>query len=701
MAQAVPTTRAASADRRLLTARSAALLACGTLAALFALAVPAHYAQLVELRNLPTGIEPGELRANLAGSRMTIGFYAGYQVAMQIGFAVVCLVLALTLVWRPSVHRVVPLVAVLLALIGTTFWNTVGALAQYDPVLGRVGELLGVLAKCSLLAFLLVFPDGRFVPGWTRNVAAALGIGVVSEAVLGDASYAIGNWPPALFLLMIATFLAVAVHAQVHRYRHVSGPAERQQTKWVVAGVAGGVAGFLLVVLVAEVWLSVADPGTPGELVTMTLVTAALLLIPVSISIAVQRHHLYEIDLIINRALVFGVLSAGVVGLYVLAVVSLSSVFGDARSLPASLAAAGLVAVLFAPVRERVQRAVNHLMYGERDDPYAVLTRLGRRLEATTTGAEVLPAAVAAVADALKLPYVALEVDRPHGAETVASTGAPVVDPLVLPLSYGGETLGRLVLGRRAGSPASRRPTGGCSVTWSVRSGSRCTPPPSPRRRPCCRTTSSGPASGWYPPARRSAGGSGATSTTAWVPSSRASPCRPRPPVSWSATTRSGPPRCSPTWSACPRTRSPTSGGWSTDCARRRWTRSAWSVRFAAAVTLQEVGGMRVDLTAADPLPSLPAAVEVAAYRLVTEAVTNAARHSGGAMCRVRLEPVAAALEVEVTDDGRGVAEAARGGVGLGSMRERAEELGGSFTLGSTSTGGTRVLARLPFREGA
>ena len=93
-------------------------------------------------------------------------------------------------------------------------------------------------------------------------------------------------------------------------------------------------------------------------------------------------------------------------------------------------------------------------MYGVRDDPYVALTRLAERLEATSTGADVLPAAVAAVADALKLPYVALEVDRRHGPETVAATGVLAADPLAVPLTYRGERVGRLLLGRRAGESA-------------------------------------------------------------------------------------------------------------------------------------------------------------------------------------------------------------------------------------------------------
>jgi two-component system, NarL family, sensor kinase len=97
-------------------------------------------------------------------------------------------------------------------------------------------------------------------------------------------------------------------------------------------------------------------------------------------------------------------------------------------------------------------------------------------------------------------------------------------------------------------------------------------------------------------------------------------------------------------------------------------------------------------------LPPLPAAVEVAAYRIAQEALTNVARHANAKTCHVRLsvDRVGGALELEVSDDGVGMTEGRRTGVGLSSMRERAEELGGTLAIEPEPEGGTRVLARLP-----
>jgi signal transduction histidine kinase len=111
-----------------------------------------------------------------------------------------------------------------------------------------------------------------------------------------------------------------------------------------------------------------------------------------------------------------------------------------------------------------------------------------------------------------------------------------------------------------------------------------------------------------------------------------------------------------------------------------------------------ELAGPRISVDAPDRLPPLPAAVEVAAYRIVTEALTNVARHAGAISCAVRLavDKPAAMLCLEITDDGCGLPLAPRDGVGLASMRERAEELGGSCTVQSAEGDGTTVGVRLP-----
>src|SRR5919112_5621636 len=185
-------------------------------------------------------------------------------------------------------------------------------------------------------------------------------------------------------------------------------------------------------------------------LIGYTFLYAAMLLIPLSIGFAILRRRLWDIDLIINRTLVYGALTASVAALYVLVVGALGQVLQVSGNLIVSLIATGLTAVLFAPLRDRLQCGVNRLMYGERDEPYAVLSRLGQRLEAALAPDEVLPTIVEMTAQALKLPYAAILLKQNGEFVTAAQYGTLVGEPVRLQLVYQTELIGQLVLAPRA-----------------------------------------------------------------------------------------------------------------------------------------------------------------------------------------------------------------------------------------------------------
>src|SRR5829696_4701644 len=225
------------------------------------------------------------------------------------------------------------------------------------------------------------------------------------------------------------------VAAVVVRFRRSRG-VERQQMKWFLYAIAP------LLLFPALDFL----PGIIGSL----MFGWVLIALPTAIGISVLSYRFYDIYIVINRTLVYGKLTAGVVGVYGFVVGYLGVVFRTGGNLGISLVATGIVAVLFAPLRDRVQRAANRLMYGERDEPYAVVSRLGERLESTLAPDAVLPAIATTVREALKLPYAAVALSRGDSSEVAASSGEPPADLLRLPLSYQGETVGELLLAPRA-----------------------------------------------------------------------------------------------------------------------------------------------------------------------------------------------------------------------------------------------------------
>src|SRR5215207_580614 len=317
---------------------------------------------------------------------------------------------------------------------------------------------------------LLLFPDGRLPsPRW-RPVAWLAGLGI-SGFVVGVALEAgpLEDFPQLVNpygvdslvvgvigvggSIMLGGSMVASAASVIVRLRH-AGRVERQQIKWLAYGGA---------VVVSTVFVGGGISLWSGA-VGIGVIAIALLGLPICMGIAIVRHRLYDIDFLINRTLVYGALTASVAGIYVLVVGYLGALFQTGGNLLFSLLATGVVAVLFQPLRDRLQRVVNRLMYGERDDPYDVVSRLGQRLEATLAPDAVLPTIIETVREALKLPYAAIALPRDGNYfEVVATSGEESpADPLVLPLSYGASPSANSCSHRGRRAKAFLLPTGAC-----------------------------------------------------------------------------------------------------------------------------------------------------------------------------------------------------------------------------------------------
>src|SRR3989440_8644470 len=343
--------------------------------------------------------------------------YATFSGALTVASSLAWFGVGVVIFWRTwgkSDDWFALLVALLLVLGSPS--TTISALAGSPWVWQWSARLVIFLGKILAALFLSLFPDGRFVPRWTGFLV------VVWIPLMGFLSFfsdlpfsaKIGSTLLAGLIVLVIGLVVGFLGAQCYRYTYVSGPVERQQTKWVIFGVAVGFLvpiGFVLPILLFPSLLAEAGSLYAGAVLVPVLSVFPLLL-PLSIGIAILRYRLWDIDVLINRTLVYGMLTACVVALYVLVVGSLGVLLQSQGTFMVSLVATGLVAVLFHPLRTRLQRAVNRLMYGERDDPHEVLLRLGSRLESTLAPEAVLPALVETVAQALKLPYAAIALKQ-------------------------------------------------------------------------------------------------------------------------------------------------------------------------------------------------------------------------------------------------------------------------------------------------
>src|SRR5437764_13987155 len=330
------------------------------------------------------------------------------------------------------------------------------ALATLPSAWWWPSQFVILLGNSSLFLFFFLFPTGRFVPRWTRWLWVGASVFWAVNGFFPSLPFRRSLLGNVLFLGLIGSLLV----AQLYRYRHVSSVGQRQQTKWVVFGISIGLGGFLVLRLCSTFFPSLFPPGPLTDLITSTAEFLFLLFVPLSIGVAILHSHLFDIDSIINRTLVYGILTVSVVALYVLVVGYLGTLFRSSDNLLISLVVTGLIAVLFEPLRAFLQRGVNHLLYGQRDEPYTVITRLSQRLEVTLAPDTVLSTIVETVAQALKLPYVAIVLKQEDTFSRAASSGQHIGEPLILPLVYQAETVGQLHLAPRtpgeALTPADR-----------------------------------------------------------------------------------------------------------------------------------------------------------------------------------------------------------------------------------------------------
>lgn len=546
----------------------------------------------------------------------------------------------------------------------------------------------------SLALVPLLFPDGRPSSRRWRPVvwllAGAIVVAGLSAAIMPGV---LEHFPPiknplgieglanilqpliegVLFLFSVSLFAGIA--SLIVRYRRSRG-IERQQLKWFTYAVAMGPVSLLGNTLFPDLSWLIGGVGVA--------------LIPLAIGIAVLKYHLYDIDFVINRTLVYGALTAGIAALYVLVVGGIGALLQVQDNLLISILAAGLVAVLFQPLRDRLQRTVNQLMYGERDDPYRVLSLLSQRLRATLSPETVLPTIVETVAGTLKLPYVAIALKQDDGhLKFVAEYGCPTTsEPVVLPLSYADEAIGQLVLSPRAPGEsfgptdwrllndlAHHAETAVHTVRLTndlQRSRERLVNVREEERRRLRRDLHDG------------LGPQLATMTLKLDAARNMLASHPSTADALLVELKA-----------------------QTHAAIADIRRLVYDLRppsldelglipaIRGQATNYSQNGLNVSVEASEPLPPLPAAIEVAAYRIAQEALTNVVRHACAHRCCIRLS-LGDELQLEITDDGVGLPVNPRAGVGLTSMRERAAELGGRCSAESLHTGGTRVLARLP-----
>jgi signal transduction histidine kinase len=460
-----------------------------------------------------------------------------------------------------------------------------------------------------------------------------------------------------------------------------------------------GGTGTVLVVLgisaleIPHLVMGLFDPGLLYE----TDSALALLAVPVCFLFAMLFANLFDVDVVITRTLVYGSLSLLVAACYLLVVTGTGVLVGERSGRLAPLVGAAIVALLVGPLRALLQRRARRLVYGMRAEPYAALSGLGRRLAASVPAGDVPAELVSTIRSALRAPYVALAVGVDGAFPITAEQGRVPSETLSLPVHHGGEQVGELIVGYDAGRPmtapdralladlASQAGSATHSLQLTTRLRQSAQELQSARerlvlareeeRRRLRRDLHDGLA-----PTLAAAG--------------------------LTAATAHGLVR-----------RDPVAAEQGLDTLQRNLRAAVADIRplvdelrppalelglmTAIKERAAELGQLvEAHVEGPDDLPALPAAVEVAAYRICQEAPMNVLKHAGARHVAVRVR-VGDLLTLEIQDEGVGHSGRAANGIGLSSMRERAAEVGGLCTLSVPDGGGTRVSVCLPLSSGA
>jgi hypothetical protein len=358
--------------RSLFVARAACLVLAALTLGLFFASVPAAYARWGALCE-GAGCDVLQLSREgveaLERSGLSVGFYVAYNVALRIAFALGYWTIGAVLFWKRSDDRLALYASIALLTFGTIQADTLYLLADAHPVWELPINIVYFVGEASFFVLFCVFPDGRFVPRWTRWVAAGWVVYWLLNTFLSDLPFVgPGNWPPLIHFFLISGLIGSLVVAQIYRYRRVSTQEQRQQTKWVVFGFAAAIATIIGVLLVNWIFplIQIGIPQVIFDLVVDTVIDVAALLIPLSIGVAILRYQLWDIDLIIKRSLVYGSLTTVLAAVFaitdtLLLPLLVRSILGEEDPSLNAVVSALIIAVLFEPLRRRIKMGVNRL----------------------------------------------------------------------------------------------------------------------------------------------------------------------------------------------------------------------------------------------------------------------------------------------------------------------------------------------------
>jgi len=314
--------------------------------------------------------------------------------------------------WRKSDDRMGLLGSFSLVLLGIIFDQPV--LVMIPPALTVPAEIVALLGNACSLIWGYLFPGGQFAPRWMRWVALVSIPYWIVATFSRDFSNSLFNF--VLFLGLLVSLIVV----QIYRYRRVSNFMERQQTKWVIYGIVVAVGAYIIELIVLFLLLpSFFHLSSFFYVLGETIVSCIILLFPLSIGFAMLRYRLYDVDVLINRTLVYGILTTSLVLLYAGCIFGLQfllSGFAAGNNL-AIVASTLAIAALFQPLRHRIQQGIDRRFYRSKYDATRTLASFSATLHDEVELSQLSEHLLAIVQETMQPAYVSLWLRSPEAAE--------------------------------------------------------------------------------------------------------------------------------------------------------------------------------------------------------------------------------------------------------------------------------------------
>jgi hypothetical protein len=407
---------------KLILARTAWIVITAMALVLWIVDIPHVYAQYLTVCTqafCQNQLATPEMVRSLDSAGLSLQFYAFYITTLSVVFMLLCFAIGVIIAYRKSDDWMALLVSLTLIILGTTITIDYQQLASIYPITQVPGDLLQFLFPALPFLVVFLFPNGRFVPRWTRWVTLVIILFTIGGRLFPASPLNTQNLPDTVNIVLVLLFFITLLFAQIYRYVRVSTLIERQQTKWVILGIAVTFIYFIALDILTTLNPDVTQARSLGFLLPEASYLLAFLIVPFAIAFSILRYRLWDIDLLINRTLVYTTLTAILALIYFGCVVLLQHLVngatGQAGQSPLVIVASTLaIAALFQPLRRRIQKIIDRRFYRRKYDAQKVLAAFSDTLRNETDLSQLREHLVDAVQETMQLAHASLWLRSPQ-----------------------------------------------------------------------------------------------------------------------------------------------------------------------------------------------------------------------------------------------------------------------------------------------